>query len=175
MSPTSPRPVPARRPLLAVLALTLTLLVTTASPASAATWRVPAPDYDVNPLVALDEYEVRLVHAVNKRRAARDLPRVRRFDGCLEKKAEAWARKLARTQERRHRRLEPVLDDCRVWWVGEALAFTERSAPVKVVDAWMGSTAHRRIIMKRRANLAGVGVRRGGDGMLYIVLNFADR
>ena len=168
-------PLSPRRPLLAAVLLALTLMVATASPASAATWRVPAPDYDRNPLVALDEYEVRLVLAINKRRANRGGPKVRRFDGCLEKKAESWARKLARAQERRHRRLTPVLDDCRVWWVGETLAFTKRAAPVKVVDAWMASSAHRRIILKPRANLAGVGVRRGDDGLLYIVVNLGDR
>jgi len=165
---------PWRAPLALALLLPLTVLAGTA-PASAATTALPAMDLTANPQRDLDEYEVRLVHHVNLLRARRGLPRVTRIDGCLDRTAEGWAAHLASTRQHRHRNMYALLDTCHLWWVGEDLAYTSSSSPGQVVQAWRNSPAHRAVLLKASARVAGVGVRRGSDGVLYIVLTLGRR
>lgn len=42
------------------------------------------------------------------------------------------------------------------WWLGEVLAKGQKT-PMEVVQAWMGSPAHRNILLDKRAQAMGVG------------------
>jgi len=160
------------------LALALAILVAafvTAGPASAKTWAVPAPDASLDPLTHLTEYENRVVVLINKHRKDAHLKPVRYFDGCIDGFSERWARHLAETGDFVHRNQRKILRRCHLTWVGEALARGTLLTPAATVKAWMHSSEHRAVIMKTRANRAGVGVRISPvDGKVYVVLNFGD-
>jgi uncharacterized protein YkwD len=169
-----PSPLPRPATLLAILTLLLAgLVTTTAAPASAKVWKVPAPDTSLDPLTHLTEFENRIVVQINKRRKKADLKPVRYFDSCVDGFSERWARHLASTGEFVHRNQRKILRRCDLTWVGETLVRGTALTPVSAVKAWMHSPEHRAVLMKPRANRAGVGVRLGG-GKVYAVLNFAD-
>jgi uncharacterized protein YkwD len=150
-------------------------LAQVSAPASAQTWAVPSPDRSLDPLTHLTEYENRVVVLINKRRKRADLKPLRYFDGCTDGFSERWARHLARTGEFVHRNQHRITRRCDLTWVGEALARGTGLAPLTTVKAWMHSAEHRAVIMKPRANRAGVGVRISTvDGKVYVVLNFGD-
>ena len=154
-----PRPLPRVATLLATFAVLLAgLLTATTAPASAKIWKVPAPNVSLDPLTHLTEFENRIVVQINKRRKRADLKPVRYFDSCVDGFSERWARHLAETGEFVHRNQRKILRRCDLTWVGETLVH---------------SPEHRAVIMKPRANRAGVGVRLGG-GQVYAVLNFGD-
>ena len=169
-------PVPRTVTLLAALVATLLAgLVVTAGPASAKTWAVPAPNASLDPLTHLTEYENRVVVLINKHRKDAHLKPVRYFDGCIDGFSERWARHLAETGDFVHRNQRKILRRCHLTWVGEALARGTLMTPAATVKAWMHSPEHRAVIMKGRANRAGVGVRISPlDGKVYVVLNFGD-
>ena len=165
---TVPRP--------ATLLATLAVLVSvTAGPASAKTWAVPAPNTSLDPLTHLTEYENRVVVLINQRRKDAHLKPVHYFDGCIDGFSERWARHLAETGGFVHRDQRKILRRCHLTWVGETLARGTALTPAATVKAWMHSPEHRAVIMKSRANRAGVGVRISPvDGKVYVVLNFGD-
>jgi len=49
------------------------------------------------------------------------------------------------------------------WWVGEDLAWgtARKSRPRAIVAAWLASPPHRRVMLRRRYRVVGVGVARG--------------
>jgi uncharacterized protein YkwD len=152
----------------------LTMLPT--APAHAGTWRIPAPDSSVNPANHPDEYGNRVMDRVNKRRARAGLSRIRVYESCLDGMAERWARNLAEWGTLRHRNQRRVLDACDLHWTGETIAKGSRSSlsPGELVTAWMHSPDHRAILMKPRANRAGIGIRFDSRGNLYAVVNLGD-
>lgn len=157
------------------LMLVVTLVAVTAGPASAKTWAVPAPHASLDPLTHLTEYENRVVVLINHRRKDAHLKPVRYFDGCIDGFSERWARHLAESGDFVHRNQRKILRRCHLTWVGEALARGTALTPLATVKAWMHSPEHRAVIMKARANRAGVGVRISPvDGKVYVVLNFGD-
>ena len=169
-----PRPLPRVASLLATLAVLLAgLLTATTAPASAKIWKVPAPNVSLDPLTHLTEFENRIVVQINKRRKKAGLKPVRYFDSCVDGFSERWARHLAETGELVHRNQRRILRRCDLTWVGETLVRGTALTPASTVKAWMHSPDHRAVIMKPRANRAGVGVRLGG-GQIYAVLNFGD-
>ena len=69
-----------------------------------------------------------------------------------------------------------ILRECRLQWVGEVIAWGDGDpTPQQIVEAWMASDGHRSIIMKGRARVAGIGVRRAPDGELDIVVTFGQQ
>ena len=100
---------------------------------------------------------------------------MRVFQSCVDGYAERWSRRLKRIEKLEHRDLGKILDGCDVNWVGENLVSGTDLGPNAAVRAWMQSPPHRRVLLKKRARWAGIGVRVGGDGRTYAVLNFADR
>lgn len=162
--------------LLVALVVVLAGIVTvTTGVASAKTWAVPAPNTSLDPLTHLTEYENRVVVLINQRRKDAHLKPVRYFDGCIDGFSERWARHLAETGDFVHRNQRKILRRCDLTWVGEALARGTALTPLATVKAWMHSPEHRAVIMKARANRAGVGVRISPvDGKVYVVLNFGD-
>lgn len=131
-------------------------------------------DASVDPLVDLDEYEERILVAVNRKRAKAGLPRVRFFHACADLLAEAWAVKLSLVGDLVHRDQRVLLRRCDYDWAGETLVRGSGLTPQSAVRAWMASPTHRAVLMKRRADRAGVGTALGLDGRLYTVLNFGD-
>jgi len=162
----------------AVCALTVATMgvLSLAPPAQAATWRVPAPDYSVNPAHHPNEYENRVVAKVNEKRVRAGLSRLRVYQSCLDGKSDSWARRLAEMGRLEHRNQRGVLADCNLHWTGETVALGSRSSmsPGDLVSAWMHSPDHRAILMTRRANKAGVGIRFDSRGNLYAVVNLGD-
>lgn len=150
------------------------LLVTTAPPASARIWKVPSPAASLDPLTHLNEFENRIVVLINRHRARAGLHKVRYFDSCIDGFSERWAGHLAASGELVHRNQHRILDRCHLTWVGETLVRGTAITPGKVVRAWLHSPEHRAVIMKPRANRAGVGVRIDDRGRVVGVLNFGD-
>ena len=109
------------------------------------------------------------------------LDRVVLFEGAgdgdwvmsLEDLSSLGEKHLAETGEFVHRNQRKILRRCDLTWVGETLVRGSLLTPASAVKAWMHSPEHRAVIMKPRANRAGVGVRLGG-GQVYAVLNFGD-
>ena len=153
---------------LAVLALCLGGFAVTASPASAAA----ASETDVE--LDLNLFEDRILAIVNKHRKAADLKPVRSVSRCVDRFSERWARHLAETGEFVHRDQKRILRRCDLTWVGEDLVRGTGLTPASVVRAWLDSPGHREVLMKPRANRAGIGVRIDDQGRIVGVLNFAD-
>ena len=156
------------------LAVTAGVVVVAALPASSSTW-APRTSTSFDPATDLDEFESRILLRVNRMRARHDLSRVRVFQSCVDGYAERWSKRLRATGELVHRDLDVVLDGCDISWVGENLVSGTGLGPSVAVRAWMQSPPHRKVLLKPRANWAGVGVRVGSDGRTYAVLNFGDR
>ena len=153
----------------AVLAMCLAGLALSARPASAA----PAPATGLGSLQP-DVFENRILAVVNKRRKAADLEPVRSFDPCIDRFAERWARHLAATGDFEHRDQRRILRRCDLTWVGENLIRGSALTPAATVRAWLRSPGHRAVLMKPRANRAGIGVRVDDQGRIVGVLNFGD-
>lgn len=168
---------PAISRALALLVAVLVALggqVALSSSASAKLWKVPKPDLSINALTHLTEYETRVVHLINKKRTARDLEPVRYFSSCLDRLSERWARHLADTGELVHRSQKKVLRRCDLTWAGENLVRGTALTPAEAVKAWMGSPGHRAVLLKGRANRAGMGAKLDSQGRIVGVLNFGD-
>lgn len=168
-----------RARLMLVTVLTVGLVgigsATALTPAEAKLWAAPAPDPDADPATNLNEFENRILIQVNRRRARKDLRRVRVFESCVDGTSERWAKHIKRTGDFEHRQdLGRVLDDCGLMWVGENLVRGTGLTPRQVVRLWMRSPSHRAVIMKERARWAGIGVRVDAEGRLIGVLNLGD-
>ncbi len=159
---------------LALVVAPAAMFTAVAPPASASIWAVPAPDTSLDPLVHLSEFESRIVVRINKARKAADLKPVRYFDSCVDGFSERWAGHLADTGDFEHRNQRKILKRCDLNWVGETLVRGTGLTPLSAVKAWLKSPTHRAVIMKPRANRAGVGVRLDDQGRLVGVLNFGD-
>lgn len=158
----------------ALIATTLAVLGTAGS-ADASVRRVPEPNYSVNAETHANEYENRVVARINKARAHAGLKRIRVFQSCLDGHSERWARHLAKSGRLVHRDQYQVLADCNLHWTGETLARGAGNlSPRELVRAWMNSPPHRAVLMKPRAKLAGVAVRRDAQGRVVGVVNFGD-
>ncbi len=158
-------------------ALTATTLavVAAAGPAQASVWRVPKPDHSVNPATHPNEYANRIVAKVNQARARAGLKQLRVYQTCLDGQAERWAKRLAESGRLEHRNQQRVLDACNLHWTGETLARGAGSlSPGGMVRAWMHSPGHRAVLMKPRATLAGVAIRRDAQGRVVGVVNLGD-
>lgn len=171
MSRTPRRAVALLVPLVVMLGAQVTIAPT---PVSAKLWKVPTSDLSVDPLVKLNEYEIRIINLINVRRAAADKPEVKYFQSCLENTSERWAAHLADLGELVHRDQYSVLKKCDLNWTGETLVRGTALSPRAAVKAWMKSPDHRAVIMKTRANRGGVGTKLDDQGRLVTVLNFGD-
>lgn len=159
--------------LVAAIVLALVGLSST-TPAQARVWNVPASDPLVDPASDLGEFEVQLMNQINVVRASAGLKQIDQFDSCVDRMAEAWARHLAATGAFEHRDQHQVLRRCHQGWAGENLVRGTLLTPAMTVDSWLASPAHREILMKKRARLAGIAVVRDSQGRYVGVLNVAD-
>jgi uncharacterized protein YkwD len=153
---------------MAVLALCLGGVGVTAGPASAGA----ASETDA--LLDPNVFEARILGVVNKHRKAAHLKPVRSVNGCIDRFSERWARHLADSGDFVHRDQHRILRKCDLTWVGEDLVRGTGLTPASAVRAWLRSPSHRAVLMKPRANRAGIGIRIDGQGRVIGVLNFGD-
>lgn len=155
---------------LATIAGTTSLVGT---PAHADLSRVPTTVVDV---VARSgpAFEAQVMVEINRARVAAGQPPVRFFDSCVERMATSWGNRIARTGELAHRDQRRVLGRCDQSWAGENLIRSAGLDARTIVRAWLDSPAHRAVLLKRRATLAGVAVVLDGQGRQVGVLNLAD-
>jgi uncharacterized protein YkwD len=164
--------------LAACLAATAVVLVGLAplslAPANAERWRIPPSSTDVAPRASLAEFEIQVMNRINEVRRSAGLRKIARFDSCVDRMAEGWAGRIAKTGVLAHRDQRQVLRRCGQSWAGENLVRGRRLTPHGAVDAWMASPGHREIILTPRARLAGVAFQRDGRGWYVGVLNVTD-
>jgi uncharacterized protein YkwD len=120
--------------------------------------------------LAPDIYEARVQRLVNRRRANRDLPRLR-LAACPDRVAENWSRYLALNQLLRHRSMTYVLNRCDARYAGETLGRGTMS-PRRLVRMWMNSPAHRDVLLSRKARRIGVGATQDIFGRWVVAANF---
>lgn len=150
------------------------VLVLNSAPAQAKTWEIPQLDLSLDPLLHPNEYANRVMVKINKIRAKKGKPKIKLYQGCLDHKSNAWAAHLADIDSLVHRNQKKVLKACNLHWTGECLVSGTALLPGPAVKAWMHSDEHRPILMKDRANLAGMGVSITPLGKVFVVLNFGD-
>ncbi len=113
------------------------------------------------PAVAVAGPEDRMIQKINKARSSQaGLPPLRTAP-ALERSAGAFARWLVAHQELEHR---PSVSTNRAYpHCGEALAlhFSLQAQIGSTVKAWLGSPAHRALVLTSSMNLVGVGHARG--------------
>ena len=165
-----PRPHSTRTPIRAVIAaLTTTLIATLLTTVTLA----PAQAVQVSTASmasAADTYEQRVQRLVNRRRAARGLPRLR-LASCADGTAESWSRHLASTDEFYHQSMRHVLSTCDASYAGETLGRGTMS-PRRLVRMWMRSTAHRAVLISPKSRRIGVGVTPDNHGRWVVAANF---
>ena len=135
-----------------------------ALPGAAARAATPCPAAPAEPALAC---------LVDAERAARDLPPLR-HNAALARAADAHA--AAMVARRFFSHVSPggallvdrvrhagYLNRAREWWIGECLAWGQGplADPVAIVQAWMHSAGHRRLLLARHAREVGIGVARG--------------
>jgi uncharacterized protein YkwD len=134
--------------------------------------------------------EKKVISLVNKERAKRGLAPVR-FQPTLTRAAREHSRQMARrgvlthmsangdTVGQRLVRCGYTRTGYRSWSVGEcvgrARAGTLSATPAGMVSLWMGSKAHRQVILTARFRQIGVGVAKSADGMRYFTLDMGRR
>ncbi len=116
--------------------------------------------------------ELAVVAALDTVRRDRGLPPLRP-DERLGAAARAHAADMVRTQAFSHVgadgmllvvrvRASGYLRGARAWWLGEALQWhTGARSGTEVVDAWLASPPHRRLLLRPRARDVGVGMAPG--------------
>jgi uncharacterized protein YkwD len=164
-------------PLRVAAALTAMSLavVASAGPAQASVRRVPEPNYSISPATHPGEYANRIVARINDVRTRAGLRQLRVYQTCLDSHAERWAKHLAQSGRLEHRNQYRILSACNLHWTGETLARGAGGlSPRAMVRAWLHSPAHRAVLMKPRANLAGVAIRHDAQGRVVGVVNLGD-
>lgn len=162
-------------PLLAPLLVAAVLTFGSPAQAQADTWPVPTrmdqtSDSTTSSLGA-NEFETRVMMTINVARVANDLRPVALFDACTDRLSERWGRHISRTGVFAHRDQQQVVRRCHTSWAGEALIRGSQLTPDSMVQAWLASPPHRKILLSPRAKRAGVAVVPDSDGRLIGVLN----
>lgn len=145
-----------RKPLM--IALLAALLILPAAPASAA---------------SSGKIESAVGKQTNAERSKRDLKKLRSSD-CVDRYAEAHARRQARQQRMFHQDISVVLKKCHLSRVGENVAYGYTSGK-SVTKAWMGSPGHRRNILTRSYRYIGIGAAKDSAGRWYHAQVFGAR
>lgn len=107
---------------------------------------------------SLEAFEAQVLTEVNAARGAEGLKPIRFADPCVERMAEKWGARIARTGVLQHRSQSQVIRKCKQAWAGETLIRGYDLTPASMVEAWMASPGHREILMSTNARRAGVAV-----------------
>lgn len=149
------------------------LLVLSAPSAQAKLWR-PTVNSSLDPQNAMNEFENRVLIKINRARARHHLPAVKYFETCADNMSESWDSRIVSTGDLVHRDQMTVIKKCNFSWTGENLIRGAGLTPAMSVSLWMHSPDHRAIILKKRANRAGLAFRVDPQGRVVGVLNFGD-
>ena len=123
------------------------------------------------PASATATYDSELVRYTNAQRAKYHLPPLK-ISYCLKGRfADPWARHLAARHELSHQPLSPFMSYCHGSAAGENIA-RANVTPGRMVEMWMGSSAHRANILSTRYTHIGIGAVRGSDHQVYAVQDF---
>lgn len=173
------------RPLTRLAALGIVAAATCglSSSAGASTWPVPVAAVTGAVQDTLQDtgrlgsapLEDALMVEVNAARASHGLRKIRKFDACTDTMAEKWGNRIARTGVLEHRDQHEVLRHCRASWAGEALVRGEGLTPGVMVELWLASPPHRKILLSPRARNAGVAITQDPQGRTVGVLNLVRR
>lgn len=116
-----------------------------------------------------------VLQAMNSDRAANGLPALQ-WSPKLANTAGSWAANEAAVNNMYHQNLTALLysDTYSGWYtLGENLIVGPGGMSVAQMEsAWMNSSAHRANILNRSFNAVGVGYVRGGDGRIWVVVDF---
>jgi uncharacterized protein YkwD len=157
----------ALRPALRAFAVALTATLATfgltavSSPAQAAGSAVMQ--------MSSSTYESKVQYHVNRKRAARGLPKLR-LESCTDGTAERWAEHLATSGEFYHQSMMTIINKCDAYYAGETLGRGAIS-PKTLVTMWMNSPAHKDVLLSRHARRIGVGAYVSG-GQWVTAANF---
>ena len=117
-----------------------------------------------------DTYENDVVTATNRERTSRGLTPLTP-EACVDRYAEAQAKRMAAENRMYHQDLGPILAECNLSTVGENVAYGY-STGAAVTAAWMNSTGHRANILNPRFRLIGVGATQNASGRWYVAQVF---
>jgi uncharacterized protein YkwD len=120
--------------------------------------------------IAPDTYEKQVQYFVNKKRAARGLRKLR-FHSCTDSLSERWSRHLADTLKFYHQDLDPFFSKCNARYAGETLA-RGVATPRDMVNAWMRSDGHRRVMLSKSPRRIGIGAVLDSRGDWVLTANF---
>lgn len=118
-------------------------------------------------------YENSFAHHTNQERAKRGLVKLK-WGKCLDRYAEAQARRMAMRQQLEHQNLGPILRSCDMRMVGENIAVGYPNGK-SVTRAWMKSSGHRASIVKKQYRRYGAGAYRDSDGRWWVAHVFGRR
>jgi hypothetical protein len=147
-----------RSPVLLALTLAAALVITTQGPAGAAS-------------SARRESDV--VKHTNAERTQRDLRKLS-ASACLDRYAEAHARRQAKARKVSRPPLSTVRRTCRLSTVGVRVA-SGRSSGRSVVKGWMRSSKHRKYLLRSGYRVVGVGAAKAGNGRWYYAMVLGTR
>lgn len=149
---------------LGALAVSLSLVVSTATPAQA-----------VGATKASRTYGATAEKATNAQRVKHGRVKLKP-NACLATYAAKHAKKLAKAGGGiNHQSLEPILRACKLSMVGENVAVGYGSGKKVVTQGWMKSPGHRRNILEKRFNRGEVVARTSAQGRWYAVQLFGRR
>lgn len=119
-----------------------------------------------------DRTEAAILKAMNSVRASHGLPRLR-VSHALAKAADAHSAAMLRSGAFTHGAVNARLRRyTHSRSVGETLAWLSRCDGRKIVEMWLQSAAHRRILLARRFHQVGVG-RRSSSARCLVTADFA--
>ncbi|HEX4976846.1 MAG TPA: CAP domain-containing protein [Nocardioides sp.] len=154
---------PALRTFVVALVATLAVFGLTAitAPAQAASSSILS--------MSSSTYESQVQYYVNRKRAARGLPKLR-LESCTDSSAERWAQYLASSGQFFHQSMMDIIRRCDAYYAGETLGRGAIS-PKTLVTMWMNSPAHKSVLLSRHARRIGVGAYVSG-GQWVTAANF---
>lgn len=122
---------------------------------------------------AATTYQHQAIRNTNAIRVNRDRVAVRRHS-CLQAKAQAQARRMARQQRMFHQDLGRVLRDCGLSRASENVAYGYPDGRSVVREGWMQSPPHKRNLLRGSHRLIGLAAVKGG-GRWYVAQVFGSR
>ncbi len=108
--------------------------------------------------------------ASNNNRTSRGLSALS-ANSCLKQFASAQAQRMASQDRLYHQPLQPIINRCRLSFVGENVAYGYPSGTA-VVAGWMNSAGHRANILNRRYRWMSIAARQSADGVWYVAQVF---
>lgn len=112
------------------------------------------------------KYEQSAARHTNHERDKRGLVKLK-WNRCLDKYAEAQAKRMAKRQSLQHQALGPILDRCNLRSAGENIAVGYPGGK-SVTKAWMRSPDHRENILRKVYRNYGLGAYKDSHGQWWV-------